>query len=152
MSTSIEGLVQTSLNLGILNTYENEIVMSFSVRSSVEAEKQELITTISDIARSAGGYAKVEGEYPAWEYKEESELRSVMTSTYEKMFGKQMVVEAIHAGVECGLFVDGIEGLDAVSFGPNILDIHTPKERLDIDSVIRTWDYILEVLKKLSRS
>ncbi|SEQ57808.1 dipeptidase D [Lachnospiraceae bacterium NE2001] len=152
MSTSIEGLVQTSLNLGILNTYENEIVMSFSVRSSVETEKQELITTISDIARSAGGYAKVEGEYPAWEYKEESELRSVMTSTYEKMFGKQMVVEAIHAGVECGLFVDGIDGLDAVSFGPNILDIHTPKERLDIDSVIRTWDYILEVLQKLSRS
>ncbi len=149
MSEDIEGLVQTSLNLGIMDTFSEEITLSFSVRSSVNKEKEALIVELAAIVQSAGGTMTVEGEYPAWEYKEESKLRDVMTAKYEEMFQEKMVVEAIHAGVECGLFVDSIEGLDAVSFGPNIYDIHTPKERLDIASTERTWNFILAVLKDL---
>ena len=149
MSQDIEGLVQTSLNLGIMDTFQEEIALSFSVRSSVNKEKQDLLDELAAIVQSAGGTMTVEGEYPAWEYKEESKLREVMTAKYEEMFGQKMIVEAIHAGVECGLFVDSIEGLDAVSFGPNIFDIHTPKERLDIASVSRTWDFILATLRTL---
>lgn len=149
MSEDIEGLVQTSLNLGIMDTFNEEITLSFSVRSSVNKEKEALIDELAAIVQSAGGTMTVEGEYPAWEYKEESKLRDVMTAKYEEMFQEKMVVEAIHAGVECGLFVDSIEGLDAVSFGPNIYDIHTPKERLDIASTERTWNFILAVLKDL---
>ncbi len=161
MSSDIEGLVQTSLNLGIMDTFADEIVLSFSVRSSVNKEKDDLISELKNTVESAGGYIVVGGEYPAWEYKEQSKLRDIMTSKYEEMFGESMVVEAIHAGVECGLFVDGLDTLDkntgvsetgitdAVSFGPNILDIHTPKERLEIESVERTWSFILEVLKEL---
>ncbi len=149
MSEDIEGLVQTSLNLGIMDSFSEEITLSFSVRSSVNKEKEALIDELAAIVQSAGGTMTVEGEYPAWEYKEESKLRDVMTAKYEEMFQEKMVVEAIHAGVECGLFVDSIEGLDAVSFGPNIYDIHTPKERLDIASTERTWNFILAVLKDL---
>lgn len=149
MSEDIEGLVQTSLNLGIMDTFSEEITLSFSVRSSVNKEKEALIDELAAIVQSAGGTMTVEGEYPAWEYKEESKLRDVMTAKYEEMFQEKMVVEAIHAGVECGLFADSIEGLDAVSFGPNIYDIHTPKERLDIASTERTWNFILAVLKDL---
>lgn len=149
MSDDIDGLVQTSLNLGIMETSKEKITLSFSVRSSVNSEKQELIDELETIAKSVGGSMTLEGEYPAWEYKQESELREIMTTKYEEMFGRPMIVEAIHAGVECGLFVDEIEGLDAVSFGPDIYDIHTPKERLSIESVERTWNYILEVLKGL---
>ena len=150
MSSDIPGLVQTSLNLGILDTTEDEIIITYSVRSSRKDEKQELIEELVTIAESIGATIVVTGAYPAWEYKKDSELREIMTKTYEEMFHKPMVVQAIHAGVECGLFSNKLEGLDAVSFGPDILDIHTPKERLNIDSVKRTWEYIKTVLSELS--
>lgn len=150
MSSDIPGLVQTSLNLGILDTTEDEILITYSVRSSRKDEKQELIEELVTIAESIGATIVVTGAYPAWEYKKDSELREIMTKTYEEMFHKPMVVQAIHAGVECGLFSDKLEGLDAVSFGPDILDIHTPKERLNIASVKRTWEYIKTVLSELS--
>ena len=72
-----------------------------------------------------------------------------MTSIFEEMFGHPMIVQSIHAGLECGIFCGGIEGLDAVSLGPNLFDIHTPRERMYIDSVQRTWDYLLRVLESL---
>ena len=149
MSKDIEGLVQTSLNLGILTTTADEINISYSVRSSVTSEKEALIDELKLLAKSVGATCVVNGEYPAWEYKKDSQLRDVMTSVYEDMFGKPMIVEAIHAGVECGIFSDALDNLDAVSFGPNILDIHTPKERLDIDSTERTWRFIQKVLSEL---
>ena len=149
MSKDIEGLVQTSLNLGILKTHDDSIEMSFCVRSSVEREKEELMEQLSLICKSAGGTIDVSGPYPAWEYKADSRLRDIMTSTYEKMFNKPMIVEAVHAGLECGIFAGAISGLDAVSFGPDILDIHTPKEMMYVDSVERTWNFIVEVLGQL---
>lgn len=149
MSEDIAGLVQTSLNLGIMYTEAEEIVMSFSVRSSVEAEKKDLIKELEMVVRSAGGYMDISGDYPGWEYQRDSRLRDIMVDTYRDMYGSEMLVKAVHAGLECGLFVNAIDNLDAVSFGPDILDIHTPKERLDIDSAARTWDYLKAVLRKL---
>ena len=155
MSHDIEGLVQTSLNLGILSTKEgnassgNEVSFTFSVRSSISSQKGELIDKICCLMESLGGSVSCKGDYPAWEYRQESPLRDLMTSIYEKQYGKKPVINAIHAGLECGIFSDRLPGLDCVSFGPDIKDIHTPKETLDVESVQRTWNYILEILKEL---
>ncbi len=149
MSTDIEGLVQTSLNLGILKTEGEEVTMTFSVRSSVNTEKVELIDRLKAIGEKYGASYSETGAYPAWEYKKESALRNVMVRAFEALYGRTPVVEAIHAGLECGLFSDKIPGLDCVSFGPNMQDIHTTRERLNIASANRTWKYLLEVLERL---
>jgi len=149
MSNDIEGLVQTSLSMGIMKTEVNEVICCFSVRSSVESEKQEIVDRLRCITEALGGYYEDFGEYPAWEYKPQSKLRELMIDTYENMYGKKPQIQAIHAGVECGIFAGKINNLDCVSFGPQIDDIHTTSECLYIDSVERTWKYILEVLKKL---
>lgn len=149
MSHDIEGLVQTSLNLGIMETTENEVILSFLVRSNVGTEKEELTDRICCLMEVLGGYVTLSGDYPAWEYQKDSHLREVMVSAFEKQYGRKPVVQALHAGVECGLFAGKLEGLDCVSFGPDIRDIHTPKEHMDAESVRRTWEYLLEILKNL---
>ena len=149
MSHDIDGLVQTSLNMGILKTTENEMQASFSIRSSVSSEKFMLIDMISCLMDALGGYITNVGEYPAWEFKKESHLRDVMSEVFEEQYGYKPIVNALHAGVECGLFSEKLPGLDCVSFGPAIYDIHTAKEKLSIESVQRTWKFTLEVLKRL---
>ena len=149
MSADIEGLVQTSLNLGILKTDASEAIMTFSVRSSVNTEKQELIGKLKTLAETYGAVYSQSGEYPAWEYRKESTLRDTMVRAYEELYGTKPVVEAIHAGLECGIFSDRLPGLDAVSFGPKMQDIHTSRERLNIASVERTWHYLLHTLELL---
>lgn len=149
MSADIEGLVQTSLNLGILKTEGELVSLTFSVRSSVNDEKQELIDRLREVGAKFDAAYTQSGEYPAWEYRKESRLRDIMVETFEELYGRKPVVEAIHAGLECGLFCDKIEGLDAVSFGPDMQDIHTTRERLNIASAARTWDYLLAILEKL---
>lgn len=153
MSHDIEGLVQTSLNLGIMKTEKiamtRKVEMSFSVRSSVSTEKEELIDTIECLVNSFEGEVKVSGDYPAWEYKKTSKLRDIMYNTYEELFGEKPTIEAVHAGLECGIFAGKIEGLDCVSIGPRMEAIHTTNEKLYIKSVERYWKYILEILKKL---
>lgn len=149
MSDEIEGLVQTSLNLGVLNVNTKILSANFSLRSSVNSEKYELAENLRAIAQKYCGGTLIDSEYPAWEYKKKSRLREAMIDVHKRVYGKEPIVMAIHAGLECGMFADKIEGLDAVSFGPDILDIHTPSERLDIDSVDRTYNYLIEVLKQL---
>ena len=149
MSADIEGLVQTSLNLGILKTEGEEVTMTFSVRSSVNTEKIALIDQLKTVGEKYGASYTETGAYPAWEYKKESKLRDVMVQAFESLYGRKPVVEAIHAGLECGLFSDKIPGLDCVSFGPDMQDIHTTRERLNIASANRTWKYLLEILKLL---
>lgn len=149
MSEDIEGLVQTSLNLGILKTAAEYVEMTFSVRSSVNAEKAALIASLRELGNCFGAAYSQSGEYPAWEYQKESRLRETMVETYRALYGKEPVVEAIHAGLECGIFSDRLKGLDAVSFGPQMYDIHTSREKLDIGSVERTWDYLVATLERL---
>ncbi len=147
-SADIEGLVQTSLNLGVVRL-EEELKMTFAVRSSVNKEKRELLDRLKELAVFyEGGYSEV-GDYPAWEYKKDSRLREVMVKTYSEMFGKAPEVVAIHAGLECGLLSEKLPGLDCVSIGPDMQDIHTSREKLNIASTRRTWEYLLAVLKAL---
>ena len=149
MSADITGLVQTSLNMGILSTSEDEVTMSFAVRSSVGSEKEELCSRISNLMGILGGTVDRVGDYPAWEYRPDSKLRDLMVEVFTEQYGHEPEVQAIHAGLECGLFAGKIPGLDCVSIGPDMLDIHTTGERVSVASVQRTWEYILEVLKRL---
>ena len=147
-SADIEGLVQTSLNMGIAKLGER-FSATFSVRSSVNTEKQEVLDQLKALAEMLEGSYTQDGEYPAWEYRKESRLRDTMVRIYRDMFGQEPRVEAIHAGLECGLFSQKLPGLDCVSIGPQMHDIHTTRERLEIASTERVWKFLLEVLKNL---
>ncbi len=149
MSFAVPGLVETSLNLGIVSSNMREVNFSYLVRSSVESRKQAVARKLRCLMEALGGYTEESGSYPAWEYKEDSKLRDLMKTVFEKQYGREPKVESIHAGVECGLFCGKVPGLDVVSFGPDLYDIHTPKERMDIQSAARTWDYLLAVLKEM---
>ena len=127
-SKDIEGLVQTSLNMGVVKLGERMNV-TLSVRSSVNSEKLELLEQLHKMADMFDAAYEEDGAYPAWEYKKESRLRDVMVSTYKEMFDRDAKVEAIHAGLECGLFMEKLPGLDCVSIGPQMHDIHTSRER-----------------------
>ena len=148
-SGDIAGLVQTSLNLGIAKLEKNELRLTFAVRSSVNQEKQELLAKLAKLAEFNDAAYSQMGEYPAWEYRKDSFLRDTMVSVYRRLFDSEPKVVAIHAGLECGILSDKLEGLDCVSIGPNMQDIHTSRERLEIASVERTWRFLLEVLKAL---
>lgn len=148
MSADVPGLVETSLNLGILNLNEQGCHASFSVRSSIESSKKALIEKLMAIVTLANGEAEVSGEYPGWAYRVDSPLRDKMLTLYEKMYDDKPKVEAIHAGLECGILAGKIEDLDCVSFGPNIYNIHTTEEYLSIASTRRVWDYLLRLLEE----
>ena len=147
-SRDIEGLVQTSLNLGVAKL-EESLELTFAIRSSVNREKTELAQRLEELAKFYDGTCIHRGEYPAWEYKQDSELRDVMVRTYTQMYGENPQVVAIHAGLECGLLSEKLPGLDCVSIGPEMHDIHTSREKLDIASTERVWKYLQEVLKNL---
>ena len=147
-SRDIDGLVQTSLNLGVASLGE-ELRLTFAVRSSVNQEKRELLQKLEALAKCYDGVYSETGDYPAWEYKKDSCLRDTMVKAYGDMFGKAPQVVAIHAGLECGLLSEKLPGLDCVSIGPDMEDIHTSRERLNIPSTERTWKFLLEVLKML---
>ena len=147
-SSDIPGLVQTSLNLGV-TAMDEELTLTFAVRSSVNAEKRELLGRLEELAKFYDGSYSEVGDYPAWEYKKDSTLRDTMVGIYRDMFQKEPEVVAIHAGLECGLLSQKLPGLDCVSLGPDMKDIHTSRERLNIASTKRTWEFLLEVLKKL---
>lgn len=149
MSHDIEGLVQTSLNLGIVKMTDDELICSFAVRSSVATEKEELVARLTCLFEGLSGYVTTSGDYPAWEYRQDSPLRDLMVQIYKEQTGKEPVIQALHAGLECGLFAGGLPGLDCISFGPDMKDIHTPSERMYVDSVERTWVFIKEILKRL---
>lgn len=150
MSADIEGLVETSLNAGILR-YEcekGEAVVSFAVRSAIETSKEKLKLWLRTLTRAFGGKMDTHGDYPGWQYNPDSRLRADMIRIYQELFGKEVRVEALHAGLECGVMISKIPGLDCVSFGPDIFDIHTTDERLSISSTKRMWDYLLAILKQ----
>lgn len=155
MSAQVPGMVESSLNLGIVKTEFGKIHLAYSVRSQKETYKDYMISQIRALVShifvgETKAEAVVRGEYPAWDYKEDSVLREVMTSCYEKRFGEDPRVEGIHAGLECGILLQKLPNLDIVSMGPEIRDIHTVKERLSISSAKRNYDYLLDVLAALA--
>lgn len=147
MSHDIEGLVETSLNLGVLHLDEKEFCVSQALRSSVNTAKEALIRKCINIAHSFGAATETRGMYPAWEYVRESSFRDKMVAIHEELFGKAPVVETIHAGLECGLLAAKLPGLDAVSIGPELYDIHTPQERLSIESTERMYAFVRKVIE-----
>lgn len=148
MSQDIHGLVQTSLNLGILKTGENAVTASFCIRSSVDSEKEMLKDRLACLLAQLGGGVSFSGEYPGWAYRPDSPLRELMTEVYREQYGREPKVEAIHAGLECGLLAGKLPGLDCVSIGPDLLEIHTPREKMSISSVQRVWMFVREILKR----
>lgn len=147
-SQDIDGLVQTSLNMGVA-TLSDELQLTFALRSSVNQEKEDLKKKVEEVAAFYGASCTHKGDYPAWEYKKDSDLRDTMVRVYEEMYGKKPGVFAIHAGLECGLLSEKLPGLDCVSLGPQAYDIHTPRERLNIASTQRFWQYLQELMKNM---
>lgn len=147
MCADIEGLVETSLNMGLLSM-DNSLEMVYSVRSSLEGAKHNLIEQLKAIMFMAGGKAEVSGDYPGWAYRQDSPLRDKLVRVYERMYGRKPEIAAIHAGLECGIISSKIDNLDCISIGPDMKDIHTTEETLSISSTKRVWEFLLEVLKE----
>ncbi len=149
MSADIAGLVQTSLNLGILTTAESAVTASFCVRSSVDSQKRLLVDRLTALTEFVGGSVSVSGDYPGWQYRRESPLRDLLVDVFTEQYGHAPRVEAIHAGLECGLFCGKLPGLDCVSVGPDLDEIHTFRERLHIASTGRLWAMVVETLRRM---
>lgn len=149
MHTDIEGLVKTSLNMGIISSDNNTFNIAFSIRSSSDADKYALTDRVKEIAAKFGGTSEVRGDYCGWDYKKDSKLRELACAIYRRQYGKEPVIDIIHAGLECGIISSKIKDLDCISIGPDLHDIHTPKERLDIKSAKRVWNFVKAVLKEI---
>jgi len=147
MSHDIEGLVETSLNLGILNLNEDNITYACALRSSVETAMTALMRRVEMIGKAFGCQVSVRGVYPAWEFKRNSDYRDELVKMYEDMTGNKAIIETMHAGVECGILANKLQGLEAVSIGPDMFDIHTPKERLSIASTERIYNFVRKVIE-----
>jgi dipeptidase D len=145
----IPGMVQTSLNLGIIRTGEKEVKIVFSVRSDSVSERSYLVDRLKAFTGLFGGTVSINGLYPAWIYRPQSRVRDVMVEACLDLYGKEPMVDGTHAGVECALFTSKIPGLDAISLGPDLFDIHTSREKLSIQSVGRTWQLLIASLEKL---
>ena len=146
MSDDIQGLVETSLNLGVMNLQHENLSLRYAVRSSVGTEKKYLLKKLTALTEEFGGSVTCTGDYPAWEYRKESKFREDMVRIFREMYGYEPKVEAIHAGLECGILAGKIQNLDGVSIGPDMIAIHTTEEKLSISSTQRVWEYILKVL------
>ena len=151
MSADIAGLVQTSCNLGALNTSEKEITGKISVRSSMGSQKDMLSARIACLMEQLSGKVEIAGDYPGWAYQHESALRDLMTEVFKEQYGHEPKIEAIHAGLECGMFVDKIDNLDCISLGPDLKEIHTCRETMSISSVQRVWKMTVEVLRRMKK-
>jgi dipeptidase D len=147
MSMEITGLVESSTNLGVLKTTDSEIWLINEIRSSVRSLKKGILNQVETLAGVMGGSVRVESDYPEWEYNPDSKLRQLFINVYKKKYQTEPEIVAIHAGLECGIFMSKISGLDAISMGPNMYDVHTPNEHLSIASTERVWDLLLDVLK-----
>ncbi len=146
MSQDLPGLVETSLNMGIVKIDAGCMNISFSLRSSVASAMDYLSAKLEQITEYLGGEISYHGRYPGWEYARESKLRDLCLRIYEEQTGLTPKVNVIHAGLECGLLSEKIEGLDCISLGPNMRDVHTPDEVISISSIARVWEFLQAVL------
>lgn len=149
MSASIEGLVESSNNIGVLETDSEKIIISNAVRSSVKSLKNELNSRIGTISKLTGAEMKLIADYPEWQYKIDSPIRDLMSQVFKEKFNVELKIDAIHAGLECGFLKEKLGDIDMVSIGPDIRDVHTPNENLSISSTERVYDFLVEVLKKI---
>ncbi len=140
----------TSANQGMVSMSDMEFRLAISLRSSSDTKKEALKEEIKTLCTMLGASVKESGDYPGWEYRNQSNLREIMVETYRNIYNSEPKVINIHAGLECGIFARGLSGLDCVSIGANIKDIHTRAEKLDADSFIRVFEYLIKVLKRIN--
>lgn len=149
MSENIENLVETSLNLGILKSDNNEIMIHFSLRSNKVSSLEQLEKEMIDFFKKYDFETEAFGHYPPWEYREKSELRDMYSELFEEIFDKKPKIEAIHAGLECGVFASGIKEFDCIAIGPDIFDVHTVNEKLSIKSTESVYNAVIKLLSKM---
>lgn len=148
-STEIEGLVESSTNLGVLTTKDGVVEFDSAIRSSIPSLKEEIVLRSKTIVELLGGKFETTSDYPGWEYDPNSKVRDICQKVHKDMYGKEAKIVAIHAGVECGLFNEKLGNLDMISFGPNLYDVHTPDEHMSISSVKNCYEYLLGILKEI---
>ena len=148
MSVDFPGLTQTSLNMGVLKLEEDGLYITFSIRSSIASQKEMLAQRVHAIVEFAGGTVSERGRYPGWQYERNSQFRDTVLATYHDLTGKEGVVEATHGGLECGLLIEKIPGLDAISMGPELHDVHSVRERLNVPSTERVYALVCEALRR----
>ena len=141
-------VVQTSLNLGVMGMEEDGLHFSFSVRSSIASQKAMLVQRVRAILEMGGGTVSERSGYPGWQYAKESVLREDILAAWKTVSGREGVIEAIHGGLECGLFIEKIPGLDAISAGPELHDVHSVQERLSVPSTALVYRTVCELLKR----
>lgn len=148
-SVEIDGLVESSTNLGVLSTENGVVEFDSAIRSSIPSLKQEIVLRSKTIVELLGGEFTTTSDYPGWEYNPNSKIREICQKVHKEMYGKEAGIVAIHAGVECGLFNEKLGGLDMISFGPNLYDVHTPDEHMSISSVRNCYEYLKAILKEV---
>ena len=149
MSVEVPGLVQTSLNFAQVYTEDDDVVARFMIRSSINSQAEETARRVMALTRALGGAVEIPASYSAWQYRPDSHLRDVMVEAFRAVYGEEPRIAALHAGLECGILSGKMPDLDCISFGPDLTNIHTPRERLHIASTERTWKLTLETLKRL---
>lgn len=149
MSQEIKGMVQTSLNLGTVYLDADKLVYKYLIRSNTAAGKKLLIERVTTFVKHLSGKVVTMSDYPAWEYKSDSQLRRICVESFTNVYGHEPEVTSIHAGLECGILAGKMPGVDMISFGPTLESVHTPDECMNVASVERTWEYLLEILKSL---
>lgn len=149
MSADLPGMAESSLNLGKITLENGEAVFLFALRSSVRTLKYQMVRQLDWFARMTGGTFKPSSDYPEWPFKKDSKLLDLAVDRYEALFGKKPLVKAIHAGLEPGVFLEKMPDVDAISFGPDMWDVHSPDERLSIESTRRTWELLKSLLAEL---
>lgn len=149
MSADFDDLVETSNNLAIIKSENGEIIVKCLMRSSVDSAKEDLGEMIESVFTLAGAEVVFDGHYPGWKPNPHSKILVTMKSLYEKMYGKVPCVKAIHAGLECGLLGGVYPNFDMISFGPTIMNPHSPDEKAEIETVAKFWEYLVETLKNI---
>lgn len=149
MSQEINGMVQTSLNLGTAYLEDDKLVYKYLIRSNTAAGKKLLLERVNTFVKHLSGNVVTMSDYPAWEYKSDSQLRKICVDSFTNVYGHEPEVTSIHAGLECGILAGKMPGVDMISFGPTLESVHTPDECMDVASVQRTWEYLLEILKSI---
>ena len=149
MSGDIAGLVESSLNLGIFEVKEEEAEFNFALRSSSKTYKYFMRDKVEYLISFLGGESSTHSEYPAWEYRRDSKLREIFKEVFTELYQKEPTMEAIHAGLECGLVAEKMPDLDMISIGPNMRDIHTPMEALNLPSTIRMYKFLENLLERI---
>ena len=148
-SVEIEGLVESSTNLGVLTTSDTAVEFDSAIRSSVPSLKEEIVLRSKTIVELFGGEFTTTADYPGWEYNPDSKIREICQKVHKDLYGNEAKIVAIHAGVECGLFNEKLGNLDMISFGPNLYDVHTPDEHMSISSVRNCYEYLKAILKEI---